>query len=293
MAPPRGSLCRTLWFGTVIAVLTLLFLCSYDSVPVPTTLRLYAHGARRATTVEQLLYREEERYGKVVAMREELVLQAGVDETRCVHSCVDPHRQIVGLIVYFVPSPGPYQTEQLSVRSLRHLYTCKLTPVSEQLYPASFHCPYPLTLVGTSWICDLERIADSGRCGVYTVGPRDDLFTTSFLQAAPGCRTTTYTPGPQKFGNGRVYTSASGGWQTGGRGWIGISPVAEWPTPAPMGEPKLVQQPRGCGGDPLCEQKSGSGYTLEQLLRRSSHARNVDVLRVCFTHSLGLGSLVV
>ena len=292
MAPPRGSLCRTLWFGTVIAVLTLLFLCSYDSVPVPTTLRLYAHDARRATTLEQLLYREEERYGKVVAMREELVVQAGIDETRCVYCCVDLWKPFVECVVYLISRSVPNRTT-LRTSLFARMFGCELTLASEQLYPASFHCPYPLTLVGTSWICDLERIADSGRCGVYTVGPRDDLFTTSFLQAAPGCRTTTYTPGPQKFGNGRVYTSASGGWQTGGRGWIGISPVAEWPTPAPMGEPKLVQQPRGCGGDPLCEQKSGSGYTLEQLLRRSSHARNVDVLRVCFTHSLGLGSLVV
>lgn len=271
--------------GVVIAALTLVFLCSSDSIPA--SLRFHAHGSRRATTVEQMLYREEERYGKVVAMREELALQVGLDETRCVCFRVDPRKRVIDRIV-FLASPVPYRTEQRSVRPLRALiFGRRLTPASEQLYPAFFHCPYLLTPVGTSWVCGLEHIAASGRCGVYTVGPRDDAFTSSILRAAPACRTTTYAPGPQKFGKGRIYSSASGGWQTGGRGWIGISPDAKWPSPVPMGEPKLVQQPRGCGGDPLCQNREFS-YTLEQLLHRHGHARNLDVLRVRLARFAGL-----
>ena len=40
----------------------------------------------RVTTLEQVLYREEERYGAVVAVRGERAVRAGLEETRCVGS---------------------------------------------------------------------------------------------------------------------------------------------------------------------------------------------------------------
>lgn len=174
-----------------------------------------------------------------------------------------------------VPNRTILRTPILTLQPRRR----KLTPITEHLFPASFVCPYPLTLVGTSWVCGLEHLASSGRCGVYTVGPRDDAFTTNLINAAPACLTTAYTPGPQKFGHGRMYMSASGGGQTGGRGWIGLAPTPEGTYPMPVDQAKLVPRTRDCTGDPLC-QNPDFGYTLELLLHRHGRARSADVLRV-------------
>lgn len=161
--------------------------------------------------------------------------------------------------------------------------------MSEQFFPASFLCPYQLTLVGTSWVCGLERFAESSQCGVYTVGPRDDAFTTDILGAVPACLTTAYTPGPQKFGNGRMYMSASGGGQTGGSGWIGLSPIPEGSYPRPADQAKLTQHCHA--GDPLCRNREFV-YTLEMLLHRHRHARYADILRVRLSVLIGMRDLM-
>lgn len=86
MAPPRTTLCWELCSGTAFAALALFFLYPSASIAIPASLRSYAHDTGRVTTLEQFLYKEEERYGKVIAMRNELVSQAGLDEIQCVGS---------------------------------------------------------------------------------------------------------------------------------------------------------------------------------------------------------------
>ncbi|KAH9932585.1 uncharacterized protein B0H18DRAFT_1115822 [Fomitopsis serialis] len=143
-----------------------------------------------------------------------------------------------------------------------------------QLYPTSFHCPYPLTLVGTSWVCDLDHLAEARRsqCAVVTIGPRNDSFVTQVLEAAPDCLTTAYTPGSAQFGHGRIYMTTGGGSHPGGRGWVGLGQ----PRGPSAGSPQLVQQARdvhdSCGEDKHT-------YTLERLLG-GPKTRPVDILRI-------------
>jgi len=143
-----------------------------------------------------------------------------------------------------------------------------------QLYPTSFHCPYPLTLVGTSWVCNLDHLAEARRsqCAIVTIGPMNDPFVMRILEAAPDCMATAYTPGSAHFGHGRVYMTTRGGSHPGGRGWAGLGQ----PRGPSAGSPQLVHEAQDIQG---LRGEDEHTYTLEGLLG-GPKTRFVDILRI-------------